>query len=205
MTTAKEKYHHGNLRQALINAGQQLLIEKGISGLSLREAAKLAGVSHTAPYRHFRDKDSLLAAIAESGFENLAETLQNAAKSFPDDPEKQLIEAAVAYVKLAITRIEMHQLMFGNILNEDSMSESMIEKKQLAFDTLFKIIENGQKQNIYKKAETLELTITAWSTMHGYAMLTSTGQLREAATSLMQIETLARAVTTHLTNGLIKN
>ncbi len=204
MAQPKEKYHHGNLRQALIDAGQQLLIEKGINGLSLRETAKAVGVSHTAPYRHFKDKDMLLAAVAEAGFEQLAEALQNAAESCPDDPEKQLTEAAVTYVKLAITHIEMHQLMFGNILNEDSMSESMLEKKQLAFNTLFKIIENGQKQNIYIEAETLELAVAAWSLMHGYAMLISSGQLRQAATSLMQIETLARAVTTHLVNGLIK-
>jgi len=204
MAQPKEKYHHGNLRLALINAGQQLLIEKGITGLSLRETAKTAGVSHTAPYRHFKDKDMLLAAIAESGFETLAEALQNASESYPSDPEKQLTEAAVAYVKLAITRIEMHQLMFGSILNEDSMSESMLEKKQMTFNTLFKIIEHGQKRNIYLKAETHELTVAAWSIMHGYALLISSGQLREAATTLMQIETLARAVTTHLVKGLVK-
>jgi len=202
MSNPTEKYHHGNLRQALIDAGRQLLIEKGINGLSLRETAKAAGVSHTAPYRHFKDKDMLLAAIAESGFESLAEALQTVAESHSDDPEKQLAEAAIAYVKLAITHIEMHQLMFGSVLDDDSMSKSMLETKQMAFNTLFKIIENGQKQKIYKKSETLELSVAAWSIVHGYAMLVSTGQLKETATSLMQIEKLARGVATHLIDGL---
>ena len=58
MTDPSSKYHHGNLKQALIEAGQLILIEKGLNGLSLRETAKAAGVSHTAPYRHFKDKEA---------------------------------------------------------------------------------------------------------------------------------------------------
>ena len=85
------------------------------------------------------------------------------------------------------------------------MSEEFSEKKQLAFNWLFKIIENGQRKKIYKKAETLELTVAAWSIVHGYAMLVSSGQLREAATSLMQIEKLARGVVTHLIDGMAKS
>ena len=65
MTKPAEKYHHGNLRQALVDAGKLLLIEKGINGLSLRETAKAAGVSHTAPYRHFKNKEELFVAIVE--------------------------------------------------------------------------------------------------------------------------------------------
>ena len=61
-------YQHGNLREALIQAGLKLLGEAGVQGLSLRAAAQLAGVSHAAPYRHFKDKDALVAAVAEQGF-----------------------------------------------------------------------------------------------------------------------------------------
>lgn len=204
MVKSEEKYHHGNLRQALIDTGKLLLIEKGINGLSLRETAKAAGVSHTAPYRHFKDKDELLAAIAESGFDSLAEALLDVAKSYRSDPKQQLAEAGVAYVKLAITHIEMHQLMFGSVLSIDAISEELLEKKQHAFNALYKIIENGQKKNIYKKTDTLEMAVAAWSIVHGYAMLVSTGQLKETATSLMQIEKLARSVATHLIEGLVK-
>lgn len=204
MSSSSEKYHHGNLRLALIEAGEQLLIEKGISGLSLRETAKNAGVSHTAPYRHFKDKEALLAAIAESGFENLAKTLQSSMDNYPNDAEKQLIEASVAYMKLAVTHLEMHQLLFGSILNDEIISETMPEKKQLALNAFLKIIKNGQKQKIYKKADTLELAIAAWSMVHGYTMLLTTGHLKEAATSLMQIEKLARSIATYLVDGLGK-
>ena len=204
MTSSSSKYHHGNLKQALIEAGQQILIEKGINGLSLRETAKAAGVSHTAPYRHFTDKEALLAAIAESGFESLAEALLNTIEQHPDDPKEQLAAATATYVKLAVTRLEMHQLMFGDGFDDDAMSETMLEKKQQIFDALSKIIENGQKKNIFKKAETLELVIAAWSMMHGYTMLLTTGQLRDSVTSLMQIEKLARSVATHLIDGLVE-
>lgn len=204
MTNASSKYHHGNLKQALVEAGQQILIKKGINGLSLRETAKAAGVSHTAPYRHFTDKQALLAAIAESGFENLAEALLNTIEQHPDNPEEQLTAATATYVKLAVTRIEMHQLMFGDGFDNDAMSETMLEKKQQAFNALSKIIENGQKKNIFKKAETLELVIAAWSMMHGYTMLLTTGQLSHSVTSLMQIDKLARSVATHLINGLVE-
>lgn len=205
MAKSTETYHHGNLRQALIEAGREVLIAKGISGLSLRETAKNAGVSHTAPYRHFKDKDALLAAIAESGFENLADKLENAVVNHPDDPKTQLVEACVAYMKLAITHLEMHQLLFGSVLNDEVVSETMPEKKQLVYKVLFKIIENGQKKNIYKKVDTVELTVSAWSMLHGYTMLLTTGQLKEAAISLMQIEKLARSVAIHLIDGLAEH
>lgn len=202
MTSSSSKYHHGNLKQALIEAGQQILIENGINGLSLRETAKAAGVSHTAPYRHFTDKEALLAAIAESGFDSLAEALLNTIEQHPDDPKEQLAAATATYVKLAVTRLEMHQLMFGDGFDDDAMSETMLEKKQQTFNALSKIIENGQKKNIFKKTETLELVIAAWSMMHGYTMLLTTGQLSESVTSLMQIEKLARSVATYLVDGM---
>ena len=195
-------YHHGNLKRALIDAGEQLLIEHGAAGLSLRETAKLVGVSHTAPYRHFKDKDALLTAITESGFDSLAETLQNVTEEHNRDPKQQLIGATVAYVKLAITHIEMHQLMFGRMLDEDEMSEEMLEKKQLVFKTLLQIIKNGQKKKVFKKEEPQTLATAVWSMMHGYTMLISTGQLKETATTLMQIESLAREVVTYLLDGL---
>jgi len=202
MTSSSSKYHHGNLKQALIEAGQQILIENGINGLSLRETAKAAGVSHTAPYRHFTDKEALLAAIAESGFDSLTEALLNTIEQHPDDPKEQLAAATATYVKLAVTRLEMHQLMFGDGFDDEAMSETMLEKKQQTFNALSKIIENGQKKNIFKKTETLELVIAAWSMMHGYTMLLTTGQLSESVTSLMQIEKLARSVATYLVDGM---
>src|SRR5215510_13444423 len=71
-----DAYQHGDLRRALVQAGLKLLSEKGVDGLSLRAAAELAGVSHAAPYRHFRDKAALVAAIAEEGFRLLTRRMR---------------------------------------------------------------------------------------------------------------------------------
>lgn len=199
MTEGRESYHHGNLKTALIEAGKQLLISKGITGLSLRETAKAAGVSHTAPYRHFRDKDALLAAIAESGFTDLAAALDETIQAYPGDPEKQLVEAAVVYIKLAITHLEMHQLMYVSSIDEDSMSDSYIETRQQTFNALTRIIKNGQKKAVFNKSPTHELAISAWSLIHGYTMLVTAGHL---SGSLKQIEELARSSATSLVQGI---
>ena len=200
MAKPENRYHHGNLKPALVEAGKQLLILKGISGLSLRETAKEAGVSHTAPYRHFRDKDALLAAIAESGFAELSATIDDVIETYPADPAKQLMEACVAYVKLAITHVEMHELMFITTIDEDSMSDSFIETRQQVFNALTRIIKNGQKKAVFDQSATHELAISAWSVIHGYTMLVTSGHL---SGTLKQIEDLARIAADNLLHGIV--
>src|ERR1700755_3363189 len=78
-----DSYQHGDLREALVDAGLKLLIEGGVEDLSLRAAAQLAGVSHAAPYRHYRDKDALVAAIAERGFRLLTESMRSELAEHP--------------------------------------------------------------------------------------------------------------------------
>src|SRR5215212_4914161 len=87
---ATKRYHHGDLRNALIRAGQELLAQEGIAGLDMRKVARAAGVSHAAPYRHFADKQALLAAIAEDGFYQLAEGMDAAIGQAPTNAAAQL-------------------------------------------------------------------------------------------------------------------
>ena len=90
-------YHHGDLRNALIQAGLELLSEGGEGTLDLRKVAHRAGVSHAAPYRHFADKQALIAAINEEGFHRLAERIQTALRATPDDAFEQLRAIASAF------------------------------------------------------------------------------------------------------------
>ena len=76
MALAKESYHHGDLRTALLDAALDIIADTGPRGLSIREVARRAGVSHAAPYRHFNDKDDLIVAVVERGFDLLQETMQ---------------------------------------------------------------------------------------------------------------------------------
>ena len=96
-----KSYHHGDLRNALIQAGLELLAEGGAQELDLRKVARRAGVSHAAPYRHFADKQALIAAINEEGFHLLAERIQASLREVSDEPVEQLLGVALAYVRFA--------------------------------------------------------------------------------------------------------
>ena len=198
----RRTYHHGNLRETLIAAAMPLLAESGAAGLSLREAAKAAGVSHAAPYRHFRDKTALLEAVAAAGYRRLMQACQQAERRFPRDPRKQLVEAGMAYLALAVENPEIIHLMFGGLLEE--CGEELRQASQSAFQSLMKIVENGQEAGLYKKAATRDLTFAAWSMVHGLSMLISSGPLKEVASSKRYIKKLGGVVSEILLSGMLR-
>lgn len=198
----KAPYHHGNLRAALLDAGEQLLREQGATGVSLRAVAKEAGVSHTAPYRHFSDKQSLLAGLAEIGFARLRDAMYGIIDAYPVDPRAQLIEAGVAYVRLAVANPEMNHLMFGGVLVDEAIPESLRETSQQSFQGLLDILDNGTRVGLYVDRPSLELAATAWSLVHGLAMLASTGKLKGPHAPKPDPEALARQMVGHLLGGI---
>lgn len=172
------KYHHGDLENALLEAAEALLEQKGVAGISLREVAKQAGVSHTAPYRHFADKQALLQALAVIGYRRLAEAMEQCVAEHPDDPLAQLRTSLAAYIELAARQPQIDQLMFGGVfLDVSAMSEDYIHESGRAFEGLLQIIRNGQAAGIYREDETLNLALAAWSQAHGLANLMNSGQL----------------------------
>ncbi len=92
--TQKSKYHHGDLKNALIEAGIDILAQDGVGGLSLRQVARKAGVSHAAPYAHFSNKQALIAAISTEGYKKLYATLSGAALKYESNPARQRVETA---------------------------------------------------------------------------------------------------------------
>lgn len=173
-----KKYHHGDLENALLEAAEALLEQKGVAGISLREVAKQAGVSHTAPYRHFADKQALLQALAVIGYRRLAEAMEKCVCEHPDDPLAQLRASLSAYIDLAARQPQIDQLMFGGVfLDVSAMSEDYIRESGRAFEGLLQIIRNGQEKGLYREDETLNLALAAWSSAHGLANLMNSGQL----------------------------
>ena len=143
-SVAQTRYHHGDLRNALLKAAETLLVEKGAATLSLREVAKVAGVSHTAPYRHFKGKAELLQALAQSGFEQLKQALQVSTANAVRDPVQKMIEAGVAYVRQVVRNPEVTRLMFGSMVTVKCSGEHSAAS-DVAMNTLVPIIEEGIK------------------------------------------------------------
>jgi len=197
-------YHHGSLQQALVEAGARLIEEKGVTAISLREVAKTAGVSHTAPYRHFKDKNALLSGIAEVGFQRLGQAIEQAVEHNPGNPRAQLIGFGVAYIRLALEHREMFHLMFGGLLQPEETSEALKQASETSFQGLVMIIHRGQQEGIYKASDSYELALTAWSLVHGFAMLASTGKLDHITDNAEAMLNLARVVESHLIDGIAK-
>ncbi len=109
---AREQYHHGNLREALIEAALGLIAKRGISGFAVAELARAVGVSAAAPYRHFRDRDAVLAEVSRRGFEALESDLRGAVASRPSDPVAALEACAQAHLAFAGKESPVYGAMF---------------------------------------------------------------------------------------------
>ena len=197
-------YHHGDLRRELLNAARELLEESNIAALSLRQVARKVGVSHTAPYRHFPDKESLLAGIVAVSLNELTGQMAQAVKLHPGDPAAQLREAGHRYVQLALDNPQCTQLMFGGILPCDETYPELNEASGDAFDGLKMMIEQGQSCGIFKKGEVELMALTAWSGMHGLSLLLISGDLGQIVSTPVEPQALTSAVTGMMLEGLLK-
>jgi len=199
--TAKP-YHHGDLREEILCAASRFLEQHNIASLSLRAVAKEVGVSHTAPYRHFKDKESLLAGIAGLGFDRLAARLAETVISNPNDPAEQLQESGHQYVKMALQNPQCTQLMFSGILPCDDTYPELRSSGDAAFDGLKLMIEEGQNRGVFKQGDVEVLALAAWSGIHGLSMLLISGNLSEILGIPVELRSLTTAVTTTLLEGL---
>ncbi len=201
MTADKDSYHHGDLRPALIKAAIELIAEKDVSSLSLREVARRVGVSHAAPYRHFADKQALLAAVAQEGFQGLTNALNAAKQEAPKHPWQQLETSGVAYVQYAIAHPSHYRVMFGSYRsNKRDVYPCVVAASQQAFAILVNIITEGQMQGAIRPGEPKQLAWVAWSLVHGLAMLIIDGQL--PLSDPADIASVAHLTTKILTEGL---
>lgn len=165
LMSTSDTYHHGNLRTALLDAAGEILEQQGLEALSLREAARRAGVSHNAPYRHFANREALLAALAAEGFAELGGALGRAGGP----------EAGASYVSFALHHPQRFRLMFGGVVSTDAHPE-LREQAARAFDGLQRSFSGtGPPERAAHAAA------AAWSLVHGLAELLLNGHLRRAA------------------------
>src|SRR5207237_9381160 len=173
----KRPYHHGNLRQALIDAALELIEERGVSALTLREVARRVGVTHAAPQRHFEDRAALLAAVAEQGFRGLrARVEQVLSAASARDPAARLNALGVAYVEFAVQNPAHFRVMFSAEMVDKSRHPSLQAASRRIHDFLVQSIEEGQEQGFIVEGDPLELAFAAWSLVHGCAVLLIDGR-----------------------------
>lgn len=165
-------YHHGDLRNALIRSGLEILASEGVQSLSLRNVARKAEVSQAAPYRHFKDKDALLAAIAEQGFIRLGECLEAVEEHYAEDARSLFFQSGLAYIKFAQTNPEYMRIMFRDRNPEAGVTfPALQEVADEAFGFLINVVEFCQHEGLARPGHPLTMAITAWATLHGLAIL----------------------------------
>jgi AcrR family transcriptional regulator len=165
----KRAYHHGDLHAALMRAALLLIAEHGVKGLALSDAARLAGVSVAAPYRHFKDKEALLAEIAAEGFLIFREDLARASQSYPENKVKRLVEMGVAYVEFALHHRSHFKVMWESGICKADYPE--VGQNAYAAYLLLEEASLALSPGAHR-AQQQALVTAAWSVVHGYASLT---------------------------------
>ena len=177
---AFKKYHHGDLKNALIEAGIEILASEGVGGLSLRKVAKQAGVSHAAPYAHFTDKQALIAAISTEGFKQLYLQIKAVKETYRTNPEALLIETAWAYVQFALNEPDRFKLMFSSVLEKEKDYSDYVEISQNNFRQLVEIVEICQQAEVLQRGASDLIALRLWGTVHGFTSLLLEGQISHA-------------------------
>lgn len=175
-------YHHGNLRRALLDAAERTVRERGVQELSLRELARDVGVSHGAPRRHFPDRQALLDALAETGFERLREELRSAVDGAGDDFEARLRATAAAYIRFATADPALLELMFAVKHREqaDVLSEAAGrpgEAAERAFSVMLEVILQGQAEERLEPGDPERVGLVLFATIQGIAALLTGGMV----------------------------
>ncbi|ORW30814.1 TetR family transcriptional regulator [Mycobacterium paraense] len=154
------RYHHGDLRAVILAEAGRLVAERGAEGVSLRELARSAGVSHAAPAHHFTDRRGLFTALATQGFQLLAEALTNARGRFTD--------AALAYVRFALEHPGHYQVMFNKSLL-DATDTELAAAEAAAGAELSRGVATLRDPNA--RADPAGAQLAAWSLVHGFSTL----------------------------------
>ena len=169
-----DSYHHGDLRPALVEAAIDIIRKDGVDALTLRRVARQAGVSHAAPYHHFADRRSLVAAVAEQGFAKLAEAAEKARRS--SAPSEQLLEAGVAYVVFAVRHPEHFRIMFSREIADTTPFPELRASAAEAKAVLERAVEASVGTGA-GPGRTERRLVTSWALVHGLATLLIDDQL----------------------------
>jgi AcrR family transcriptional regulator len=173
MRKAKERpYHHGDLKRALLETAEHMLQEDRHWQFTLREVARRAGVSHMAPYNHFKDKNALMAELAMVGFDRLREALTAARPRKPRAFGEEFFDLGRAYVRFGEAHPNLYRLMFSQDVGRDMHLNA---RALGAFGVLLELLERGQKEGVLRRRLLQSQGAACWAEVHGITMLVIDG------------------------------
>ena len=194
----ERKYHHGSLREALIKAARELIKEKGPAGFTFADAARSAGVSPAAPYRHFRDRDALMADVAREGFERFAAMLSTGWAAGKPDPVTAFHNIGKAYLTFARSEPAYYAAMF-----ESGISPDLNPELRAASERAFAVLRAAADQLVVLlpaagRPPALMMSLHIWSMAHGIASLFGRGDSGRRALPMSAEELLESEVLIYL-------
>ena len=196
-----DTYHHGDLRSALIDAAIQLLNKMSPEQLSLRQLARQAGVSVAAPYRHFRDKDELLAAISEQGFDLKYKYMAEAIRSAEGDAREMFYAAGVAYFRMGLKHPQHFKLMSSNSIVPDERYPQLMQTACKSFLLLKAMIEHLQAKKIMGPGNPYHRAMNCWCVVNGFTTLYVEGRLTWLGVNPTNAEEALRTLLEQYTRG----
>lgn len=195
MQKTSDSYHHGDLKAAMIRAALDLVREKGPRGFTLNEASRVAGVSKSAPYRHFRDKTALLAEITVLG-SRLLETELRAASLRGVTPREKLLAVVLGYIQFAQNHPDYFAVMFQSGIEKSGFPEIQ-EAATAAYSVAVELAHEVEPL----PASATALALATWVMAHGFAMLMSEGEPIRAADAQLTLQTARELATQFLLPG----
>ncbi len=191
-----QSYHHGDLKTQLIREGLKLLDAEGYQGFTLRKVARMCGVSQTAPYRHFKNKDDLIGAITNHALDAFGSRLRAAVETHPEDPMAQLTEMGVAYVRFFAENPEYLRLLFLSDINlrmrftKDESCHEHTQSFSVLYDTIVGLKEAYPSISMTQD----ELVLYSWGMVHGISTLIAAGELPDTEETLQNAENVIRGI-----------
>ncbi|MFT5580221.1 MAG: AcrR family transcriptional regulator [Paraglaciecola psychrophila] len=202
MTAKKDSYHHGDLRAALLAAALQVINVEGPRGLSMREVARRAQVSHAAPYRHFADKNDLIVAVVEQGFALLAQTIADSKTAAEDDPVSQFTALGAGYFDFALQYPAFYRVMYSGDLLSSSGQHSLRHTSESTFREMVADIKVCQQLQVVRSGDPAVQALLLMSTVHGFVTLVNDNRIDFLLEEGRDVQEIREAVLDAIVKGI---